>query len=159
MNRARRPKAEEPSPRKRPGAGKKQTAPKPDPLEFMFGMLAGLFGLGRMPNQNVPPPRFQCKSCGSMFWGIAAMKWCPVCGFRHDREQWYGGSSVEPSMRREQAAIFLASWSVIPKDDILASEACLRKAYKIAAARCHPDVPGGSHEQFCKLQEAMEVLR
>lgn len=55
-----------------------------------------------------------------------------------------------------EAAMFIAGFSSIPKDHIL--NGALEQAYRRAAAVLHPDAPGGSHEQFVRLQQAKAVL-
>lgn len=83
-------------------------------------------------------------------------------GVTQSAEQYRGwaqlpaGASEE--MTRNQAAIWLASVSVMPKDYILGGEGAREEAYKIAARRLHPDL-GGSHEEFVRLGNAMKVLR
>lgn len=61
------------------------------------------------------------------------------------------------TMDRHESALFLATYSVIPKDYILDSTEARDRAYKIAARKLHPDA-GGSHDLFVKLQQAKEAL-
>jgi hypothetical protein len=60
-------------------------------------------------------------------------------------------------MMREEAAIFIAGFSAIPKDFILLGGQ-LDRAYKIAAGVLHPDRQTGSHELFVRLQKAKQIL-
>ena len=64
-------------------------------------------------------------------------------------------TKTEPS--RQEAAMFLAAYSSVPKDYILDSAESRDDAYRRAARVLHPD-SGGSHEQFVELQRMMRVL-
>jgi len=67
-------------------------------------------------------------------------------------------AGIRSTMSRHDAALFLATHAVIPKDYILDSTEARDKAYRIAASKLHPDKQGGSHELFVKLQEAKAAL-
>lgn len=60
-------------------------------------------------------------------------------------------------MSIDDAVEFIASHSTASATAIRHNRAVRNAAYRAAAQKLHPD-KGGSHEQFCKLQEAMEVL-
>jgi len=60
---------------------------------------------------------------------------------------------------RNDAAIFMAGFSNIPKDYILENRSVMNEAYRKAAATLHPDNKRtGNHEAFVKLQKAKEIL-
>jgi hypothetical protein len=62
-------------------------------------------------------------------------------------------------MTREMAAIYIAGYSAVPKDYILAGTTQLNDAYRKAAGILHPDnQQTGNHEAFVRLQKAKQIL-
>jgi len=62
-------------------------------------------------------------------------------------------------MSREEAALFIAGYAVIPKDYLLhGSASFINEAYRKAAAKLHPDSQSGSNELFLRLQKAKQIL-
>jgi hypothetical protein len=60
---------------------------------------------------------------------------------------------------REEAALFLATWSMVPKDYILEGSESRDEAYRKAAMQLHPDNKStGNHELFVKLQAMRKAL-
>lgn len=84
-------------------------------------------------------------------------------GITQSGEQYKGWKRLpEPAppdqMTREEAALYIAGFSAFPKDYIFESQTNLESAYRKAASVLHPDIPGGSHDAFVRLQKAKEVL-
>jgi len=86
-------------------------------------------------------------------------------GVTYQGEQYKGWARLPAAtpadqMTREEAAIFIAGYSSIPKDYILQVPGQLDRAYKIAAGVLHPDRTGtpGDYEQFLRLQKARQIL-
>lgn len=71
------------------------------------------------------------------------------------------GGPANTSMTREQAADLLADASGIEGisgADLLDSAAQVRRAYRAAAARVHPDAESGTHDDFVAVETANRLL-
>ena len=87
-------------------------------------------------------------------------------GVTRHAEQYQGWLKIAPpagKMDRETAAVFLAghgleSTSPADRGNLLRDADFRQSAYRRAAAKLHPDKPGGTTEEFTKLQEAMRIL-
>lgn len=79
-------------------------------------------------------------------------------------EEQYKGFAQLPApeaagkMTRTEAAEFLSAHSSFHSNMILTLSGSFREAYRQAARRLHPDVNGGSHDQFVKLGQAEAIL-
>ena len=67
------------------------------------------------------------------------------------------------AMDKEADALFLAghgleSTGAVSIAAMKGNAAARKQAYQSAAAKLHPDKPGGSHDEFVKLQEAYRIL-
>jgi DnaJ domain len=149
----------------RPNAPRKKQGEQrpPDPLEVFLGMFAGLLGLRGSMN-------IRCNACNAETPWVnrQAPQFCSGCGVKfdfsrnfHARAEFNGQQKTGPGpgmphMSKRAAQEFMFQHSGIRIGDFTARETILQ-AYRKAALNLHPD-KGGSHEQFCKLQEAMEVL-
>jgi hypothetical protein len=123
----------------------------------LVGVLSARLGVGIQPGK-LPPPMHECAKCHARFWmPVQNFAFCPVCGTRF--ETGLGTRKIHIHMSRDEALAFLAQHSSASAAALRAVREVRLRAYRQAAAKLHPDKPGGSHEQFCKLQEAMEVLR
>jgi hypothetical protein len=145
--------------RKRSGKRELQDALLGLAADFI-AIVSARLGVGFQPGK-IPPPMHTCKACGAKVWVPAVgllPYFCPVCGARQLGTHYKITPDNHERMTRDQAAIFVASASGMPKDYILDSAERRAHAFRVAAKRLHPDKPGGSHAEFCKLQEAMEVL-
>lgn len=90
-------------------------------------------------------------------WGVGDLK-AAFAGFKalppsSDVAQTYGIQD------HESAAVFIATASRlrVSVEDVINSPEILRKAYRAAASRLHPDV-GGNSETFAALQAAREIV-
>lgn len=88
-------------------------------------------------------------------------------GVTRRAEQYQGWKKLAPPsdhMDRETAAMFLVAHALdrAPTDSELKlareSAGYRQQCYERAAKRLHPDIPGGCHEDFVKLQTAIKVL-
>lgn len=88
-------------------------------------------------------------------------------GVTQNNEQYKGWARLPPPATSsnsgfpnvvEAAAEFLAQHSGFEAPHIRADRDRFRNAYRVAAARLHPDKPGGSNELFVRLQQAKSVL-
>jgi DnaJ domain len=146
----------------KPGRKKKKRAA--DPLEQLKQSVVNFAEslLGAFGAQFVT---MTCADCGQTFpvivpRGEAPPQFCAACLVKRVR---FRPVRPAPSSKRfqtrEQAALFIATYAVVPKDFILAHESSARAAYRKAAAKLHPDnKETGSAEQFKLLGEAWGVL-
>jgi curved DNA-binding protein CbpA len=70
--------------------------------------------------------------------------------------------SDKPFPNKDAAAIYLCGHGGDIRPDawraLVSSPDLRNQAYRRAAAKLHPDVPGGSHDEFVKLQAALALL-
>lgn len=139
---------------------KKRKNPAADDYDFIGGMLGAFF---RAFQQFAPPLHVRCEACKQEFifyhQGPIPRLHCPNpnCPTNRDRQA-PPSRRQAPAWTREQAALYLASHSGVPKDYILDGAEAREQAYRAAAKKLHPD-HGGSHEEFLKLQQAVAFLR
>lgn len=70
-------------------------------------------------------------------------------------------SSGKPFPNKEAAAIYLSGHAGNQPGGwhgMVADSAMRQQAYRRAAAKLHPDAPGGSHDEFVRLQAALAML-
>lgn len=85
-------------------------------------------------------------------------------GVTRQAEQYRGWARIEPPApkavfaSKAEAAQFVASGTTATAAMVMANEETRRQAYRIRAAKLHPDAAGGSHEEFVRLQAALEML-
>lgn len=82
-------------------------------------------------------------------------------GVTRRAEQYKGWARLE--QRRiegevEDAALLLAKYHIVPFRDIMNHRMTADVAYRMAAAKTHPDAAGGSTEAFKAVQRAKEIL-
>jgi hypothetical protein len=117
-----------------------------------LAILTARLGVGFQPGK-IPPPMHECPKCHARFWmPVQSFGFCPACGARFEK----GPGPGKLHMSKRQAQEFLYRHSGVRIGDFTARETVIG-AYRKAAQKLHPD-KGGSHDEFCKLQEAMEVL-
>jgi len=92
-----------------------------------------------------------------------------VAGHGEQYRGWVAIEATAAKMTREQAAEFLATWAH-PDDTARRSAAAaaildgaapadaLTYAYRLAARRAHPDMPGGDHDTMARLNTARDLL-
>ncbi len=146
---------------------------KPDPFQMFedaFARAASeFFETIRAQRSTI---RIKCAMCHGefAFSGVQLPQACPFCGTRftgfqgprNGRQEQHAGKPARKRMNRAEAAdfIFRNSGIMWTASEWMASgenREELMTAYRAAARKLHPDA-GGSHEDFVKLQEAMEVL-
>lgn len=99
---------------------------------------------------------------------LTALRAVDRYGVTRHAEQYRGFKAIEapgatPAMDRQQAIAFIANHADLSAGDVSfdidRGDGKLYKfACQTAARKLHPDAPGGSHEQFVKLQQAKAVI-
>lgn len=145
-------------------AAPKRKRDKNDPFEQLKRSVVNFAEslLGALGAQFVT---ITCGQCGGTFpvivpKGEAPPQLCASCLVERVR-RFTRPAPRRPAVfqNREQAALFIATYAVVPKDFILSHESSARAAYRKAAAKLHPDNrETGNAEQFKLLGEAWEVL-
>jgi hypothetical protein len=82
-------------------------------------------------------------------------------GVTQSGEQYTGWAALPVASNSgecEMAAQFMSEHSGVMLAPHNTDADALKRAYRIAASRLHPDAPGGSNELFVRLKQAYEVL-
>jgi hypothetical protein len=96
---------------------------------------------------------------------LHALRMVSQYGVTKHNEQYQGFKRIEAprpaaQMTVEEAAEFISSISGYPAWNLIqAGRQVFEDIYRHAARRSHPDLNGGSHEMFVRLQQAAELLR